>query len=193
MVAKIVDTEGRLDLERLDKGLLELRNTPNETGISPAQMIFGQDMRAVLPSITFKLMKERRKNYYNLHSRNLDEFQVNDNVRIQNEETKRWDRKGRVVKIGYHRQYLIELTNGRRLWRNRRFLRRAYEDETQSPAKREGVEDGMQWQVKPRRVTFDDNKESFNREGSITVEDVNHSMTRRNPRIYYKHLGGLKK
>ena len=57
LVAKIVDTEGRLDVDKLDKRLLELRNTPNETCISPAKMVFGQDMRALLPSINFKLLK----------------------------------------------------------------------------------------------------------------------------------------
>ena len=63
-----MDTVGRLDMEKFDKGLLELRNTPNENGASPAQLVFGQEIRSVLPSITFKLMKERRRNYYNLRS-----------------------------------------------------------------------------------------------------------------------------
>ena len=69
-------------MEKFDKGLFELRNTPNENGASPAQLVFGQEMRSVLPSITFKLMKERRRNYYNLHSKNLNEFLVKDKVRI---------------------------------------------------------------------------------------------------------------
>ena len=185
LVVKIVYTEGRLDLDKLDKGLLELRNTQNETGISPAQMAFGQDIRSVLPSITFKLIKERKKNYYDLHSRNLDEFLVNDKVRIQNEETKQWDRQGVVVKVGAYRQYhLIELLNGRRLWRNRRFLRRAYEEKQLCLVARKEEGNDRQRQLNPRRVTFDEDTERSNPVSS---------RRRTNPRIDYKQLAGLKK
>ena len=68
LVAKIVDTEGRLDRNKLDLGLLELRNTPNESGMSPAQIVFGQEMRSILPSITFALAREKQRNYYNYNS-----------------------------------------------------------------------------------------------------------------------------
>ena len=190
LVAKIVDTEGRLDMEKFDKGLLELRNTPNENGASPAQLVFGQEMRSVLPSITFKLMKERRRNYYNLHSKNLNEFLVKDKVRIQNEDTKQWDRKGIVVKIGAYRQYLIELPNGRKLWRNRRFLRLAFgnekrveiEEEVLPCISRGGVE--MERGSNPRKVTSDENTDGSNCEGN--------SRRRRKERVDYKKMAGLK-
>ena len=63
LIAKIVETEGSLVIEELDKGLLEMRNTPNENGLSAAQMVFGQDLRSVLPSIRASLLKEKKKNY----------------------------------------------------------------------------------------------------------------------------------
>ena len=50
-------------------------------------------------------------------------------VRIQDEETKRWNKIGTIVKIGNHRKYLVEMENGRRLWRNRRFLRLIKQDQ----------------------------------------------------------------
>ena len=43
LIAKIVETEGSLVIKELDKGLLEMRNNPNEKRLSAAQMVFGQD------------------------------------------------------------------------------------------------------------------------------------------------------
>ena len=57
LIAKIVEIKGSLVIEELDKGLLEMRNTPNENGLSAAQMVFGQDLRSVLPSIRASLLK----------------------------------------------------------------------------------------------------------------------------------------
>ena len=105
-------------IEELDKGLLELRNKSNENGLSTAQMVFGQDLRSVLPSIRASLLKEKKKNYYNLHSKTLPELCIKQPVRVQDEETKRWNKIGTIIRIGNHRQYLHEMENGRQLWRN---------------------------------------------------------------------------
>ena len=51
--------------EQLDKGLLEMRNTHGENGLSPAQMVFGSEMRSMLPPIRSAILKEKRMNYYN--------------------------------------------------------------------------------------------------------------------------------
>ena len=110
-------------IEELDKGLLEMRNTPNENGLSPAQMVFGQDLRSVLPSIRASLLKEKKKNYYNLHSKTLSELCIKQRFRLQDEETKRCKKIGTIIQIGNHRQYLVEMENGRKLWRNSIFLR----------------------------------------------------------------------
>ena len=92
LIAKIVEIEGSLVIEELDKGLLEMRNTPNENGLSAAQMVFGQDLRSVLPSIRASLLKEKKKNYYNLHSKTLSEPCIKQRVRVQDKETKRWNK-----------------------------------------------------------------------------------------------------
>lgn len=63
LIAKIVETQGSLVLEELDKGLLEMRNTAGENGLTAAQIVFGQEMRSILPSITASLLKERKMNY----------------------------------------------------------------------------------------------------------------------------------
>ena len=102
LVAKIVETEGRMDFNQLDRGLPEMRNTPNDSGISPTKMVFGQEMRSILPSIAAQLIRERRKNYYNQRRDNLDALAVNDKVCIQDDEksvetTKRWNRTGIII------------------------------------------------------------------------------------------------
>ena len=89
-------------------GLLGLRNTPGENGLSAAKMVFGQELRSILPSIRASLLKERKKNYYNQHSKTMSDLGIMQRVRIQDEETKRWNRIGTVVKVGNHRRYLVE-------------------------------------------------------------------------------------
>ncbi len=61
LIVKIFETEGSLVIEELDNGLLEMRNIPNENGLSAAQMAFGQDLRSVIPYIRASLLKEKKK------------------------------------------------------------------------------------------------------------------------------------
>ena len=58
-----MDTEGKLVTEQLDNGLLEMRNTFGENGLSSAQMFFGTEMRSLLPLIRSSILKEKRINY----------------------------------------------------------------------------------------------------------------------------------
>ena len=51
-------------------------------------------------------------------------MELNDRVRIQHEESKRWNRKGKIIAISPHRSYEIQLENGRKIWRNRKFIRK---------------------------------------------------------------------
>ena len=46
-----MDTIGKLLTEQLGKSLLEMRNTPGENGLSPAQMVSGSETISLLPSI----------------------------------------------------------------------------------------------------------------------------------------------
>lgn len=39
-------SSGNTDCEDFDRGLLELRNTPNSTGRSPAQILYGNSLRS---------------------------------------------------------------------------------------------------------------------------------------------------
>jgi len=45
-----VAPSGNIDCEAFDRGLLELRNTPNHTGRSPAQILYGRPLRSCIPT-----------------------------------------------------------------------------------------------------------------------------------------------
>ena len=93
--------------------MLELRNTPGENGQSPAETVYGFEMRSFIPSLNqYDLLTEKHRQYYDAGSHNLPPLGVDNKVRIQHEETKRWDRKGIVLRVGKHRKYLVRMENG---------------------------------------------------------------------------------
>ena len=51
LVSKTTQT-GNLETDAFYKGLLELRNTPREEGVSPAQILFGRSVRGIVPMHT---------------------------------------------------------------------------------------------------------------------------------------------
>ena len=86
-------------IEEVDKELLEMRNTPNENGLSAAQMVFGQNLRSVLPSIRASLLEEK-KELLQLAQQTLSELCIKQRVLVQDEETKRRNKIGTVIQIG---------------------------------------------------------------------------------------------
>ena len=48
---------------------------------------------------------------------------MGDKVHVQDTKSRRWIEQGVVARKGRHRDYFIELANGKVRWRNRRFLR----------------------------------------------------------------------
>ncbi|KAG0722709.1 hypothetical protein GWK47_043999 [Chionoecetes opilio] len=53
-----VAPSGNIDCEELYRGLLELRNTPNLTGRSPAQILYGHPLRSCVPAHPQSYSKE---------------------------------------------------------------------------------------------------------------------------------------
>ena len=74
-------------------------------------------------------------------------------MRIQDPNSKLWDRVGQVVGIGRHRDYHVKLPSGRIYWRNRRFLRQYYE------AFEDDDEEEAEETEKPRKDDDDGKKE----------------------------------
>ena len=56
-----IGKQGSLDTDRMGRALLTYRNTPNkEIGLSPAQMLYGRNLRDHLPA-TLEGLKQRRE------------------------------------------------------------------------------------------------------------------------------------
>ena len=154
VIRDAVKISGELDTVTLIKGLLQLRNTPDpDTGMSPAQMLLGRQLRDFIPgkpaasitsnkdfadvwtSVANWREKALAPRSVKLHDRlsqktkELPPLQEGDYVLLQNllgNHPKRWDKRGVVVQADtVHRQYKVMTFGSRRLTlRNRRHLRK---------------------------------------------------------------------
>lgn len=131
---------GNINCETFNRGLLEVRNTPNYTGRSPAQLLYGHPLRTCLPAHPISYQTEWQpdeeecdhrqqerdnatQSCYNSRARQLPVLPVDQQVRIQDPVNKRWHRSGTVVAQPRPHQYDICLPSGRIIKRNRIFLR----------------------------------------------------------------------
>lgn len=139
---------GSLDIDAFRIAMLNYRNTPApDTGISPAQCVFGREIKDLVPvhrnkykphptwSETLDKREEamrkrhlRMKEKWSEHTKILSPLQVGDHVRVQNQvgnSPLKWDRTGRVVEARKHDQYIVKIDGSNRTTlRNRRFLRK---------------------------------------------------------------------
>ncbi|XP_064091670.1 uncharacterized protein LOC135205251 [Macrobrachium nipponense] len=98
---------GNIDCEAFDRGLLELRNTPNPAGRSPAQILYGHPLRTCVPAHPRSFTEEwqtKTEDYdrrtaaktdqamslYNSRARPLPKLTIGQRVRIQDSTTLRW-------------------------------------------------------------------------------------------------------
>ena len=145
--------DGSLDSDEVLAGLLQYRNTPDPTtGVSPAMILFGRQLRDAIPippgtslfsnpavSPVWRSTWSARENALGIryakqveklqaNSRDLGTLNSRDQVRIQNlcgAHPTKWDRTGQVLEQLPHDQYLVKMSgSGRILRRNRRHLRR---------------------------------------------------------------------
>ena len=150
-----VRPSGDIDTATLVRGLLQLRNTPDQdTGLSPAQLLLGRDLRDFLPSSNrsspIKHARDLRRKWQEvaewrelalaprqarIHdklvqgTKELTPLVIGDHVMIQNQlgnKPRRWDKRGVVVQADPAiRQYKVMTFGSRRLtMRNRKFLRK---------------------------------------------------------------------
>ena len=148
MLRENISGSGNLDTEKFLMALLTYRNTPDrDTGLSPAQVIFGHQIRDFLPvkpgsysprpewqltshqrEAAMAKKHLRRAEQLSEHTKQLKPLTVGDTVMVQNQHGPRankWDKTGIVIEAKEHDQYLIRMDgSGRPTLRNRKFLRK---------------------------------------------------------------------
>ena len=120
--------------------LAEWRNTPRADGFSPSQIFFGRRQRGLLPTLPSALKPidqdqlatavakrhcpESKLEKVHPASNVLATLEKGQRVRVQDTKSKKWEQQGVVQSIrATGRSYEIDLDNGSKVLRNRRFIR----------------------------------------------------------------------
>ena len=121
---------GSLDNDKVLRAILQYRNTPDPTtGLSPAEVIFGRQIRDFTPVLPGcykprlewqEVMQKREEalskrhvhdhERWSEHTQHLPPLKIGDHVFIQNQtgnHPKKWDKSGVVVEVKQHHQYLV--------------------------------------------------------------------------------------
>ena len=134
---------GDLKTDTFRQALLEFRKTPRACGKSPAERLFGHQLRSIVPvhwtsfapqwqNVTKAHdrqveMNAAVKEKYDKSARKLPDLHVGTKVRIQDHATKLWSHTGEIIRVGTKdgrpRSYQVKFAHGRRLWRNRRHIK----------------------------------------------------------------------
>ena len=149
LVMENLGPKGQLDTDRFARALLLHRNTPDPlTGLSPAMILFGREVRDHLPAVLSKYQPRREwrleadlreqafaKRHCKMEERltfgakPLPPLALGDMVTVQDQTDPRkagkWTKTGTVVEILPHDSYMVRIHGSRApTQRNRKFLRK---------------------------------------------------------------------
>ena len=175
--AKRLIKKAKEDQQNPLMSLLVHSSTPNALGYSPDQLLMGRQIRSNLPlprrnhepsRVEFKQRFQKKgaqqKRYYDQGSKHLPALHRGDQVRIKNQNTKKWSHDGVVTgQYGDHRRsYNIELPGGEIMRRNRSdILRTVVPDQTVQSEPVEPSDGGqvVSTPVTPRKDSTEDQPE----------------------------------
>ena len=149
LIMENLGPKGQLDTDRFARALLLHRNSPDPlTGLSPAMILFGRELRDHLPAVLTKYQPRlewrleadlREKAHAKRHAKMeerlsfgakpLPPLSLGDTVTVQDQSNPlkpgKWTKTGEVVEILPHNSYMIIIHGSRApTQRNRRFLRK---------------------------------------------------------------------
>ena len=105
MVISIIEERGHLNEDALTRAMIELGNTPGPFAVRPATIVYGYELRSLLPVVERRDAEAaKRKECYDKAAHGLKPLNAEDKVVVQHEETKRWNRKGSIMEKGGHRK-----------------------------------------------------------------------------------------
>ena len=143
--AKKLMKRAELSKSEIYLSFLDHRNTPNDSGYSPAQCLMNRRTKTLLP-VTSNLLKpeisvnrhrslcvsqQRQKSYYDKHSKDLRSLEEGDVVRMKPFHGQQW-KKATLCKRLADRSYRVETSDGGAYTRNRVHLRKTTEQPTSS-------------------------------------------------------------
>ena len=143
--AKKLMKRAELSKSEIYLSFLDHRNTPNDSGYSPAQCLMNRRTKTLF-LVTSNLLKpeisvnrhrslcvsqQRQKSYYDKHSKDLRSPEEGDVVRMKPFNGQQW-KKATVCKRLTDRSYWVETSDGGAYTRNRVHLRKTTEQPTSS-------------------------------------------------------------
>ena len=162
LVMENLGPKGQLDTDRFARALLLHRNTPDPlTGLSPAMILFGREVRDHLPAVLSRYQPRREwrleadlreqafaKRHCKMEERlsvgakPLPPLALGDIVTVQDQsdprKAGRWTKTGTVVELMPHDSYMVRIHGSRApTQRNRKFLRKISPFHPMIPVQRE--------------------------------------------------------
>ena len=163
-------TEGSVET-KVSRFLFKYRLTPqSNTGVSPAELMFGRKLRSPLdnirPSLERKVYRyqERQKTTHDSHAR-WREFQIGDTVYVRNYAAGDVWLPGTVVKKLGSTMYAVLLEDGRNVRKHTDQIRLGIENRTQSDSSNEGASDDPLEMRVPRTDDSNDPNDSTDSSG----------------------------